>query len=210
MKFYGQWDPPVDKVIYERYFPKKQDGFFIECGAFDGKLESCCLYFERFKNWTGINIEAAPNIYKLLEKNRTDSTNLNVAFSNKAGTATFNHVVHPTMGAYFGNGSIKHCKEHLDILIRDGCTFQKHTVPTITYKAMIEEQQVDHVDLFVLDVEGHELSVLNGMKGSEVWPDVFCIEYPHVGLKVLKNILTPQGYKLDHTSHNNAFFVKQI
>jgi hypothetical protein len=37
-RFYGQFDPPVDRFLFERYFAgSKRPGVFIECGAFDGE-----------------------------------------------------------------------------------------------------------------------------------------------------------------------------
>lgn len=33
-KFYGQFEYPVDKFIYDRYFSMKKGGVFVECGAF--------------------------------------------------------------------------------------------------------------------------------------------------------------------------------
>jgi hypothetical protein len=29
-KFYGQWSPPVDQVLFENYFKDKRNGFFIK------------------------------------------------------------------------------------------------------------------------------------------------------------------------------------
>lgn len=36
--FYGQYE--LDKVIFERFFKDKVNGFFVECVAFDGESES--------------------------------------------------------------------------------------------------------------------------------------------------------------------------
>ena len=49
----------------------QKDGFFIECGALDGETRSNTLFFERFRNWTGLLIEADPiNYQQILLKNR--------------------------------------------------------------------------------------------------------------------------------------------
>lgn len=49
----------------------QEGGFFIECGAHDGEFISNTLFFERYRNWTGILIEANPSKYKeLKEKHR--------------------------------------------------------------------------------------------------------------------------------------------
>ena len=49
----------------------KRDGFFIECGALDGETRSNSLFFERFRGWTGLLIEADPvNYQQMVSKNR--------------------------------------------------------------------------------------------------------------------------------------------
>lgn len=37
--YYGQFDPPVDKFIYDRYSRQLPlQGCYIECGSFDGVI----------------------------------------------------------------------------------------------------------------------------------------------------------------------------
>ena len=38
----------------------QRDGFFVECGAFDGETRSNTLNLERDLGWTGVLIEADP------------------------------------------------------------------------------------------------------------------------------------------------------
>jgi hypothetical protein len=65
------------------------------------------------------------------------------------------------------------------------------------------------IDLFVLDVEGLELEVLNGMIDSNYLPTIMCIEYPHVGLTPLKKTMANLHYSLDTLMNNNAYFIKK-
>ena len=79
MKFYGQFETPVDKFIFERYFPDTNiQGTFVECGAFDGQTECSCRFFEETMGWTGYNLEPVPWIYEQLTQNRPNSKNLNI------------------------------------------------------------------------------------------------------------------------------------
>lgn len=49
----------------------QRNGFFIECGAYDGETRSNTLNLERYYGWTGILIEADPiNFAKMSLKNR--------------------------------------------------------------------------------------------------------------------------------------------
>lgn len=208
-KFYGQFEPPVDKFIFERYFPDTNTrGCFVECGAFDGTTESSCKFFEETMDWVGFNLEAAPHNYKKLVENRPKSTNLQVGLSNHEGQATFTHVISPTLGADFGNGSILHTQKHIASLIEGGCTFDEVQITVTTWSAFVEKENIRSVDLFVLDVEGHELAVIEGMKGARVLPDILCVEVGHLDFDALRQEIQALGYTYDTTSHVNAFFIK--
>lgn len=207
MRFYGQWNPPVDQFLYENYFKNKKQGTFIECGAFDGLTECCCKFFEEFMEWKGINIEPVPQTFEKLCINRPNSTNIRGCLSDFAKKAKFSQAVHPSMGNHFGNGSLTHSKDHLNSLKMEGCTFQEYEVECFTYKYIIESNNITELDLFVLDVEGHELQVLDGMVGCKILPKVFCIEHGHLKDKLYEKVKS-FGYKLDKTSFNNSFFIK--
>ena len=207
MRFYGQWNPPVDQFLFENYFKDKEDGFFIECGAFDGVMECCCKFFEEFKGWTGVNIEPVPEVFDNLCANRPESTNVRAALSDKNATATFKQAIHPRYGNHFGNGSISHTDSHKNSLVREGCKFEEYEVDTITFSKLIQDLEIKHIDLFVLDVEGHELSVLEGMKGCPVMPDIMCVEHGHLGDQ-LNKAMSDLGYKFDKKSHNNSFYTR--
>jgi hypothetical protein len=53
------------------------------------------------------------------------------------------------------------------------------------------------IDLLVLDVEGTELDVIAGMRGSPVLPRVFCVEHGHLGIGVVRQAVEPLGYRYD-------------
>ena len=197
------------KFLFERYFPEVGiEGVFVECGAFDGLTECSCKFFEETMGWKGFNLEPVPWIYNKLCENRPTSINLNSGLSNKNGEEVFTAVHHPDLGKNFGNGSLSHAKSHLDDLDSRGCTYEEITVNLMTWPEFIESNAILHVDIFVLDVEGHELSVLEGMIGSKILPDVFCIEYGHIGLGKVRQEVEALGYVYDITSNGNAYFVK--
>lgn len=211
--YYGQFE--LDRIIFEKYFKDKRNGYFVECGAFDGVSESTCKFFEESLGWGGINIEPLPYAFNLLLKNRPHCVNFNFALSNYNGTAVFKQAIHPQMGNHFGNGSLKHSKEHLQDLNNQGCSFED---------IHVEVRKFSHgnilpwvlcrgkcIDLFVLDVEGHELEALDGILPIpvEFLPKVFCIEYTICGLDNLKEKLKDY-YTFDGTYTHNAFFVKNV
>jgi FkbM family methyltransferase len=212
MKFYGQFSPPVDQVLYERYFKNLNGpGFFVECGAFDGQLQSCCKFFEESMGWRGVNIEASPPIYKQLVRNRPLALNLHCALGSKPGEVSFTHVLHPAYGENFGNGSIKHLDAHREHLEAEGCTFQEYSnIPMVTYRHLMAMLGISMpIALMVLDIEGGELDAIAGMAGSPALPQVLCVEVGHLGREALVDALSPLGYRYDFESFVNAFFVRQ-
>jgi hypothetical protein len=82
----------------------------------------------------------------------------------------------------------------------------EHTVKCKTYNQVINELNITHLDLFVLDVEGHEEQVLEGLESCDILPDIFVIEH---GIKQItnSNILNTK-YKLDCSYFNNSYYIK--
>lgn len=209
-KYYGQFEPSVDRFIFERYFPDENiKGVFVECGAYDGLTECSCKFFEESMGWKGYNLEPVPWIFEKLNTNRPNSTNLNFALSNTMGETNFKAVEHPRFGVDCTNGSLSHTERHNQILMDDGCKFIDVPVKLRTWNDFIQQEAIKQVDLLVLDVEGHELFVLEGMKDCSVLPDIICIEVGHLDFAVIRQTLKEMGYVYDISSHVNAFFVKR-
>lgn len=209
VRFFGQFDPPVDRVIFERYFSfGRHPGLCIECGAFDGLTESSCYFFEKYLSWSAINIEPSPAGFEQLIKNRPNSINVNIGLSDSDGSARFTLVKHPVLGDNFGNSSLSHSKEHLEELRSKNCEFSEIEIRVSSYSTLINSLNIKKVDLMVLDVEGHELSVLSGMQGCAILPEVFVVEYGHLGESNAIEAVEKLGYEFDFKSNANLFFIK--
>lgn len=209
-QYYGQFinGRYVDELLENTFFVNKENGFFIECGAADGLNLSCCKYFEEFKNWKGINVEASPAKFEQLIKNRPNSINVNKGLLNKKSKFTFRDdtVLDPTKEPGWGNGSFKHTKNHYLQLNQMGIKLKEYPIETITFADLIEEYNIESVDLFVLDVEGVELMVLDGMKHSKVKPQYMFIEHEHIGLEVIIKKVDELGYDKVYSDYCNSMY----
>jgi len=209
-RFYGQWNPPVDKVLYDNYFTDVRDGYFIDCGAAEGALYSNTKFFDETMGWNGICIE--PSVaFEQLVVNRPRAINLNIALSDKNGVIGFTEAVHAKGHNVPGlppGGSIHYNDIPLlkNEIGRWGYIFTEREVETLTYKSLIDKYSVDKVDLLVIDVEGHEMAVIRGIEGALVMPSVVCVEYPITGINKITRALLEFGYRFDFMSFNNAFF----
>lgn len=206
MKFYGQWNPKEDEVVYKNYFeenPKIGDGFYIECGA--GPAGLACLSFEKNLTWGGLNIEASFIKYSALVRYRPYAHNLCIGLSNECGIKTFTDVI-KAPGGGAGVGSFNFGDPLKRALDTYRCEYYSFEVLSLTYAKLIEILDIKYVDFFSLDADGHDLEVIAGMNGAKVLPDVMTVEYPIVGFKKTKQAMENLGYIYNFVSFNNAFF----
>lgn len=224
MRFYGQFTgPSVDEYLYKTFFKNKMGGFFIECGAANGISDSSCKFFEESMNWRGINIEAHPEIFQQLKNNRPKGLNLNNGLTSaeedgkllKFNAYDFlkkNKIFIDEYGPHAPIGFLDSAKKER---LKHGLSTKNMNsagqldVIGLSYKSLIEQYKVEKVDLFVLDVEGSELDVISGMKGSSVLPKIMCVESNKVEMPVLNSRLSDLGYDFYSTIHVNSHYIRR-
>lgn len=199
--------------LYEE-FPEIKDmkGFFIECGANDGVYYSVCHDIEVSCGWTGINVECNPFVWEDLQKNRPNCVNLNYALSDSDGQELEFMIPrndHENRDLKTGNASLHYLPTHWR-----GLKVDKFKVTTMSVITLLQRQKVEKIDIFALDVEGHEYIVLKDLADWPVQPDIFCIEWvlwPHRGEGRRKNMqafMAKHGYTFRRRQGHNLFFKK--
>ena len=78
-----------DRFLEENVFKGYKNGIFVDVGAHDGISINNTLYFEKYNNWTGVNIEPIKHVFDNLLKNRPNSININCAVCNSDGETDF-------------------------------------------------------------------------------------------------------------------------
>jgi FkbM family methyltransferase len=155
MKFYSQCGE--DKIIYEKYFKDKKDGFFIELGAVDGLEFTNTKFFEDELGWSGILIEPQTNMFDMIAINRPKCKAYNFAITDKEGPLTMlvNNNTNPVAAAVSSlENNIVPAFQN-----RFGLT-QKILVNTAKFSDILKENNITKVDFMSLDVEGSEYDVL--------------------------------------------------
>lgn len=154
-------------------------GFFVEAGANDGVSQSNSLFFEKYYGWTGLLVEPVPTLAKRCRKNRPDCTVVNTALV-PFGYPDETIEMHACNLMSLVKGAMKSEEADLEHIER-GCQVQEIEsqeiqVPAIPLSDLLDKHGVKEIDLLSLDVEGFELSVLQGLDFSRHRPKWMLIE----------------------------------
>ena len=172
---------------------------FLECGTGADGVE-----LEPFESiGSCFYIEANPDHFQKFTNKYPTKQVYNMALSDIDGEVDF------VMTSHSGNSSISHHQEHIKELISYGSTFQTIKCKSITYPSLMS-MIGSRIDVFVLDVEGHELSILKSLLDveSDILPDILVVECGY-DWKDRLHVLKQLGYGLDFHFYNNGYLSKQ-
>lgn len=154
-------------------------GFFVEAGANDGISQSNTLFFERYRNWSGILIEPIPELAEKCRFNRPKCVVENCAlvpfdYADKLVEMRYCNLMSLI------KGSMRSEEEEESHIVR-GCAIQAVDtydlrVPARTLTSVLDQYKVEGIDFFSLDVEGFELGVLKGIDFDRHRPSLMLIE----------------------------------
>ena len=147
--------------IFDQAKPHLPDNpIVVEAGAFDG--HDTLRIMQQWPNATVHSFEPVPAIFKQLEKNTTHIPNVHcyqLALSNQNGTAPFYLSEKPSKpGMPSQAGSLHKPKERLKY---SPITFSETIqAPTCTLDTWAEQHKINAIDMLWLDMQGHELAVM--------------------------------------------------
>lgn len=137
----------LDKKMLD--YVNYKNGFFIECGANDGINQSVTWYFEKTLKWKGILIEPIKEIFEELKRNRSKK---NFFFNVALKSTKFKKIV-----LHVDENDTLTTRSSVDNKKRKKIRVNCNNLNNILNK--IKPPKI--IDLFVLDVEGDELEILN-------------------------------------------------
>jgi FkbM family methyltransferase len=167
-----------DKYLEENIFKGYKNGFFVDIGAYDGVHINNTLYFEKYNNWSGLNVEPIQSIYEKLKNNRPNSINLNCAVCNSDGETDFlcNTGYTEMLSGIKNNYDPRHWYRLEQENIQMGSTTEVIKVNTKKIETICDEYSITHINYLSIDVEGAEFEVVKSINFEKVFIDVIEFE----------------------------------
>ena len=207
--FYGRYYglSLLDQKI-EKYLPYK-NGYFVELGANDGISQSNTKYFEVFKGWKGVLVEAyQPNYLKCIKNRKKSTKSFNsacVSFDFKDEKMRFLYSNLMSISLDAKNEILDreaHANEGRQFLESSEEVHEFETKARTLNSILREASAPRLMDLLSLDVEGSELEVLGGINHNEYRFKYICVETRNI--EMMNTFMQGCGYEFVEklTSHD--------
>lgn len=218
----SQWKQ--DKIIYETFFkdrPASNQRVCVDVGAHDGLEGSNSYFFEKELGWKCILIEPLKDVFSKLVRNRNSKNSFcfNVACYSDLKPVEFTVCTGYTelLSGINSEYNEQHLKRIEKELKQYGGEKETVVVPAMPLQLILESCGVRIIDLLSVDVEGGEMSVLQGINFEKTSIGIITIEanYDEDANK-LKTFLGEKGFIFsriiggDLVFHNHNFIEKYI
>lgn len=157
-----------EDVILWRALKSIQNGFYVDIGANHPSIDSVTKAFYQ-KGWRGINIEPVSTWFELIQEDRPEDINLQVAVSSSAGTLDFFEVVNTGLSTT----NFAFAEQHIE---QKGYKVIDYEVPCRTLTDICNEHEVNDIHFLKIDIEGCEKEAIEGIDFSTIRPWVLLIE----------------------------------
>lgn len=181
--------PKLLAAFAERY-PRP---VFVEIGANDGDHDDHLRPFILSRRWSGLMVEPVPYIFEKLRANYAaieGITPVNVAVADSDGELPFFHLADPSeddsaaslpewadgVGSFSREAVLSHARLLPDI----ERLVVETRVPVVTFDSLCRRHGIDHVDLIVVDTEGHDRQILESIDLGTWHPRLVVYEHYHL------------------------------
>lgn len=194
---YGQ-----DAYLDSHVFGGRRNGVFVEVGGFDGVTGSNCLFFEIFRGWSGLMIEAVDEHLEAAREFRR--CNCIQALVGSGEPAEFLTVDAGPVQMSGLTGSYDP-KRRAWVDAQPNTCLRTEVRPTQPLGDILRAQGIAKADLLCIDIEGAEESVLAGFPFDDIEIACLCVETTGNREPVLE-ILRAQGYQwIDRIGYDDLF-----
>lgn len=194
---YSQFGQDIDVLEYLNY---KENGYFIEVGAYDGIELSNTYLLEKKYNWEGLCIEPQEYFYQKLKDNRNCYNDNSLIYSVAGKILDFSDSGDGLSGITDNIVKYEHVKNSKQV---------KKKTETLN-NLLIKYNLPNKIDYLSIDTEGSELEVLKGINFDNYEFSIITIEHNNIESqrKEIRTFLESKGYKFYKEKNVDDYYIK--
>jgi len=160
-----------EDILINRFFRKKNDGFYVDIGCYHPTKGSLTYYLYK-KGWRGLNVDLSKVSIDLFKLARPKDYNIHAAVADFDGETHF-----------FENGMIN----QQNTLENNGTNLKKIKIIAFKLQTLLEKLNIKHIDFLNVDVEGSDYKVISSLDLNKIRPKMICIEENKYDIKDIIN-----------------------
>lgn len=198
-----------EDLIVGRLFDRVKNGFFVDVGAHHPfRFSNTWLLYQR--GWRGINIDAMPGAMDAFRKWRPEDVNIECLVSTSKEPLRFFQYEEPALNTLSAEIVRRREKDAPQYRLKGVVDLVPRRLGEILSEHVPSGQVID---LLNVDVEGHDLEVLESNDWERFKPRAIVAELLGAGFAEMERtalfqFLTARGYKLQSKLVNSAVFLQ--
>ena len=160
-----------EDILINRFFRKKNDGFYVDIGCYH-PIKGSLTYYLYKKGWRGLNVDLSKVSIDLFKLARPKDYNIHAAVADFDGETHF-----------FENGVIN----QQNTLENNGANLKKIKIIAFKLQTLLEKLNIKHIDFLNVDVEGSDYKVISSLDLNKIRPKMICIEENKYDIKDIIN-----------------------
>jgi FkbM family methyltransferase len=194
------------------FFDKNYKGTFVDIGCFHPTRHNNT--FEMYRSgWTGVNIDLNPLTIDLFNFFRKKDINIHAAISDKEEIKKLYFVNELNTQNTLEENHLLFLKNHHGVKEEE---ISLENINTKRLDTLLESHNINDIDFMNVDVEGHELNIINSIDFNKYKIKFICIEMINhnnqakLVNKRLNDILKKNDYILEKRIDFNYIFKKNV
>ena len=201
-------EPATFAGIISAFNKRDREFFFVQIGAYDGKVDDPIQQFVRERHWKGLLVEPQPDAFGRLRLNYEGYPGLlfeNAAIAAEGGFLPFHRLKDEYASLFHGDrGTLasldpEHILKHLSKSVEASEALEVTEIACLTFSSLLAKHGIAHVDLLQIDAEGQDDEIIRSIDFEAVKPEIIRFEHAHIdGLRKSEciELLLAQNYKI--------------
>jgi len=185
----AQYSHAKEELIIRDFFQDRRNGVFLDVGCGHPIQDSNTYYLEKHLDWTGMGVDALPEMARKWRRNRHGSRFFNYIVTDHAGT------LEPFYRAEESVKDISSIEKPVRGPGGDPVLSEEIRVPTTTLTKLLEQSGVAKIDFLSMDIEGAEPLALAGFDIARFRPELACVETKVRNRERIRKYFADHGYQ---------------